>query len=102
VAYLRSGGYSSPLDATVPLGGVDAVPYGVQYSRGFGGVAGAGMEYWIAQRFALTTGVSAVRSRMSTYRYTGTSFPSDPAYSMTTYRLTLGLRFNPVRTVQLQ
>ena len=98
VAFLSSGGaYSLSANDVVPIGAVN----GLQYSRGFGGVVGAGMEYWIARSFALTSGMSVLRSQMTTYRYTGSAFPSDGRYMMTTYRLTLGLKFNPVHAIQI-
>ncbi len=100
-AFQRSGGnYSLPIDGSTPFGSPPLGATGMQYSRGFGGVAGAGVEYCIARSFALTTGMSVLRSQMSTYHFTGTSFPSDGNFMMTTYRLTLGLRFNSVRAIQ--
>ncbi|MDQ2666196.1 MAG: hypothetical protein M3Z05_09320 [Gemmatimonadota bacterium] len=68
-----------------------------RYSRGCGGVAGAGAEYALTNSFALTTGVSVLRSRMTSYQSTGVSVPTaNDAYQMTTYRLAVGLRYNPV------
>ncbi|MEP6621134.1 MAG: hypothetical protein ABJE47_17540 [bacterium] len=102
-AYMRAGGaYSLPINDQVPFGTQPLAVNGMQYSSGFGGVAGAGMEYWFARNFAVTSGLSMLRSQMTTYRYTGTSFPTDGRYMMTTYRLTLGLRFNPVLAPQLR
>jgi hypothetical protein len=68
-----------------------------RYSRGFGGVVGVGADYSLTNTFALTTGLSAMRSNMSTYRSNGFSVPTPGNdFAMTTYRLTLGLRYNPI------
>ena len=73
-----------------------------RYSRGFGGVVGAGAEYSLTNTFSLTTGVSAMRTNMMAYAYTGTSVPtSGDGYRMTTYRLAIGLRYNPVYAMHL-
>ena len=73
-----------------------------RYSRGFGSAAGAGVEYSLTNSLALTTGLSAMRNRMTTYRLTGpATVPSaGSAYWMTSVRLSLGLKFNPVRSLQ--
>ncbi len=87
--------YSSQLDAG--FGPASSLATGSRYSRGFGGVAGAGVEYSLTNTFALTTGVSVMRSNMTAYRYTGVSVLTvDDTYRMTTYRLAVGLRYNPV------
>jgi hypothetical protein len=73
-----------------------------RYSRGFGGVVGAGAEYSLTSTFSLTTGLSAMRSNMRAYSYSGISVPTtDAAYRMTTYRLAIGLRYNPVYALHL-
>lgn len=73
---------------------------GNRYSRGFGGVLGVGAEYSLTNTFALTTGVSAMRTNMTAYRFTGVSIPRpDESFRMTTYRLTLGLKYNPVHLI---
>ena len=75
---------------------------GGRYSRGLGTVGGAGFEYSLTRSLALTTELSAMRSRMTTYRFTGpATIPSGNAYWMTSYRYILGLKFNPVRAVHL-
>jgi len=72
-----------------------------RYSRGFGAVAGIGADYSLTNTFALTTGLSAMRSNMSTYRTNGVSVPTPGNdFAMTTYRLTLGLRYNPIHMIQ--
>ena len=75
---------------------------GVRYGRGFGAVAGAGVEYFFTNTTAFTTAVSAMRSNMTAYRFTGTSVPTaESSYRMTTYRLAVGLKYNPVRYLKV-
>ena len=70
----------------------------VRYGRGFGAVAGAGMEYFLTNTLAMTTAVSAMRTSMTAYRFTGVSAPTtESSYRMTTYRLAVGLKYNRVR-----
>lgn len=72
-----------------------------RYSRGFGGIAGAGVEYALTNTIALTTAASAMRTNMVSYRFSGRSVPTgDAAFRMTTYRLTVGLKYNPVRLLR--
>lgn len=77
-------------------GAADPVASGGRYSRGYGAVAGAGMEYALTRRFSLMTGASVLRSGMTAYRAYG-PVPPSPHYALTAYRLTLGLKYNPVR-----
>ena len=72
-----------------------------RYSRGFGGIAGTGLEYSLTRSLALTTGVSLMRSRMTSYRIAPGSIPNGTQFWLTTFRYTLGFRFNPVRTLHL-
>jgi len=74
---------------------------GARYSRGFGGVAGSGLEYSLTRSLALTTGVSLMRSRMTSYRIAPGSIPGGTQFWLTTFRYTLGFRFNPVRLLNL-
>jgi hypothetical protein len=93
-----SGQYSSPVD--LGIGPASTLAMGSRYSRGFGGVAGAGLEYSLTNTFALTTAVSAMRSNMTSYRYVGVPGPtSGDSYRMTTYRLAVGLKYNAVHEV---
>ena len=95
-----SDAYSSQTD----FGVGPASPHagGSRLSRGVGGVAGAGVELSLTNTFALTTAVSAMRSDMTAYRYTGLSAPTrDDAFRMTMYRLAVGIRYNPVRMFDL-
>ena len=72
---------------------------GSRYSRGFGGVAGGGFEYPLTRSFALTTELSLMRTRMSTYRISPGTIANPDRFWMTTVRYTLGFRFNPVRAL---
>lgn len=74
---------------------------GARYSRGFGGVAGSGLEYSLTRSLALTSGVSLMRSRMTSYRIAPGSIANGTQFWLTTFRYTLGFRFNPVRTQHL-
>ncbi len=83
--------------AALGIGPASPLAGSARYSRGFGGVAGVGADYSLTNTLALTTGVSAMRSNMSTYRSNGVSVPTPGNdFAMTTYRLTLGLRYNPI------
>jgi hypothetical protein len=70
-----------------------------RYSRGVGGIGGAGLEYSLSRSFSVTTGLSAMRNRMTTYRFISAGqVPDHGSFWMTSLRYTLGLKFNPVRT----
>ncbi|MDQ6633175.1 MAG: hypothetical protein M3Z10_00260, partial [Gemmatimonadota bacterium] len=68
------------------------------YSHGWGGIVGVGAEYGLTQTWALTTELLATQSRMTAQQFQGATF-AKPAYTLTTARLTLGVKYNPVRTV---
>jgi hypothetical protein len=70
-----------------------------RYSRGFGAIAGAGVEYSLTSTMSLTTAVSAMRSSMAAYSSSGLTIPTDEGrFHLTTYRLALGFRYNPVHS----
>lgn len=97
-------GYVYAMDALVRPFDVVAqspgqAPYGGRYSDGLGLVGGVGMEYALTRRFSLTTAGSVMRSRMKVYSAYGPG-TADPRYSMTAYRFTLGIRYNPVRLIR--
>jgi hypothetical protein len=70
----------------------------MRYGSGFGAAAGGGVEYFVTNTLALTTGLSVMRSRMTAYNYTGLSAPTpESSFRLTTYRLAVGLRYNWVR-----
>lgn len=70
--------------------------YGSRYSRGFGAVAGVGMEYDLTRTLSLTTAASAMRSRLTSQDFQDASRMST-GFGMTSYRYTLGLKYNWVR-----
>lgn len=76
---------------------------GQRYSRGFGGVAGAGFEFSFTNTLALTSELLAIRDRMSMYRLNNspTSVPLASHYWMTSYRYTIGFKYNPVSALHL-
>lgn len=74
-----------------PVGG------GVRYSHGFGGIAGVGMEYALTYTFSVTGGASLLRSHLTSHDFIGTS--AVPSFALTSYRVMLGIRYNPVRMV---
>jgi hypothetical protein len=74
----------------------NAVSYG--YTSGFGAVTGVGMEYDLTRRFSLTTAASASLNRMTTQDFRDASLAS---YRMTSFRYTLGIRYNPGRMVRV-
>jgi hypothetical protein len=70
----------------------------VRYGRGFGAVAGAGVEYFLTNSWGLTTAASVMRSSMTAYDFSGLSAPTGESnYAMTSYRLSVGLKYNWVR-----
>ena len=71
--------------------------YGSRYSSGWGAVAGAGLEYGISSTLSLTSELLATHSRMSAHDVLATTV--QPDYALTSMRLVLGLRYNPVRLV---
>ena len=74
---------------------------GTRYSRGMGIIGGAA-EYSVTGSLAVSTELLAMRNRMANYRMTSTSnLPTVADYTLNSYRLTLGLKFNPLRTSQL-
>lgn len=73
---------------------------GFQYSSGLGAVAGAGGELWLTRTISLTTAMSVMRNRMTTTTLVGGG-PGERSYNLTLYRYTLGIRYNPVRVIQV-
>ncbi|MFN2567167.1 MAG: hypothetical protein ABR499_19400 [Gemmatimonadaceae bacterium] len=71
-----------------------------RYSDGFGGVGGVGLEYALTRTFSLTTAASVMRNRMTTRTLVGPE-PGERRYTMTLYRYTLGIRYNPVRVIRV-
>jgi len=96
-AYMRLyDTFASPTDPSVP-GGLNQQYLGEgRYSRGFGGVGGAGLEFSLTRSLALSTEMTATRNHLTVYRLTGpATIPSGNAYWLTSFRYVLGLKFNP-------
>jgi hypothetical protein len=95
--------YDSFSQQAIGIGPASGLSSGSRYSRGFGAVAGAGVDFSLTNTFALTTAVSAMRSNMTAYRISGVSVPTaDPSFRLTTYRLTVGLKYNPVHMLAMR
>lgn len=72
---------------------------GLRYGRGYGGIAGAGIEYDLTRTFSLTTSASLFRTRLTSHDFRG-GLPVDPSFMMTAVRYTVGIRYNPVRVLK--
>jgi spore maturation protein SpmB len=72
---------------------------GSRYSHGFGGVAGAGVEFGVTTTLSLTTAASVLQTRMHPYGFSGLQPQSqnNTPYSLRSQRYTIGVRWNPVR-----
>jgi hypothetical protein len=92
-----SGALGSPIIGPYGVPAVNT-PYSTQYSHGWGGIAGGGLEYGLSRTWSLTTALLATRWSMTAHDLTG-AYPSDPSYSLTSLRYTLGFTYNPVRTI---
>lgn len=81
-------------------GSGDAIVAGSRYSHGFGAVGGAGVELSITRSLALTTELTGMRGRMTTYRLNSSdaSIPAGSTYWMSSVRYIVGFKFSPVRT----
>lgn len=77
--------------------GAGAPGPGSRFSQGFGGLGGVGVEYALSRMFSLTSSAAIMRTRMTSRAFLSNT--EDARFWMTTYRYTLGLRFNPVRAV---
>jgi hypothetical protein len=101
---LRVGYFAA---STGSFGSVGNDPFGapvgignslLQYTHGWGGVAGGGLELGLTRTISMTTALLAVRSRMTSHQISARPAP-DPSFALTSLRLTLGLTYNPVRTL---
>jgi hypothetical protein len=73
-----------------------------RYSRGFGAVAGTGIDIPLTNTFALSTEISGMRNRMTTYRLSGVAgLPSGSDYWMTSFRLAVGIKYNAVSALHM-
>lgn len=75
------------------------VTSGSRYSTGFGGVAGAGVEYDLTRRFTITTSASLMHTRLTAHDFAAGT-PADPNFALTALRYTVGLQYTPVRSVR--
>lgn len=92
-------GYMRLSDSYVPSYTERLTADGARFSSGFGGILGTGVEYSISSNFSLMTEILAVRNRMSVTNLSATSeMPFGSRYTMTSYRLAVGLTYNPLRT----
>jgi hypothetical protein len=73
---------------------------GFSSSDGFGAVAGIGFEYALTRRFSLTTAGSMMRNYM-TMRTLDGPYAGDRSFTLTLYRYTVGIRYNPVRLIRV-
>lgn len=64
-------------------------------SDGFGGVIGGGVHRDLSDSFSLTTGASIMHGRL----WSTGPFSVSSSYAFTSYRFTVGLRYNRVRQV---
>jgi hypothetical protein len=69
---------------------------GARYSTGFGGLFGTGAEYLLTRRWSLMAGAAVMRHQMTAHAFQS-GLGSDANYGLTTFRFTLGLRFNPAK-----
>jgi hypothetical protein len=93
-----------PTGTAATVGGVnqEAVS-GSRTSRGFGSIAGAGLEFSLTPTWAVTSELSAMRNRMTASTVNGlANVPSSNTYWMSSYRFTLGLKYNGVRNSNLK
>jgi hypothetical protein len=103
-AYMHlSDTYATPAQLSGGVPGVSRqLVNDTRYSRGFGGVAGAGAEFPLTDVLALSTELSAMRNRMTAYRLTGpASVPGGSTYWMTSVRFAFGLKYSPVTPLNM-
>ncbi|MEP6493831.1 MAG: hypothetical protein ABJF01_14215 [bacterium] len=102
-AYLRTSDVIAAQSEGAIVGGTSQeVSESGRSSRGYGAVAGAGLEFSLTRSISLTTELTGMRNRMTVYRLTGpASIPGGNAYWMTSFRYALGFKFNPGRALQL-
>jgi hypothetical protein len=76
----------------------DGFGYVGRYSQGIGAIAGGGVDFALTRRFFLTTGAAVTRSHMWVQGFQNVT-PDRNTFGMTSYRFTLGVRYNPVRVL---
>jgi hypothetical protein len=95
--------YATPeqISGGVP-GGNRQLVNDTRYSRGFGAVAGAGVEFPLTSAWAFSTELSAMRNRMTAYQINGpAAVPGGPAYWMTSVRIAFGIKYNRVTAMHM-
>jgi hypothetical protein len=93
-------GYSTSTNGSIINAGIQNYR-SARYSQGVGGIAGAGLEYSLTRTIMITSSGSIMRNNMYTHTISGTNTGiADGDYRMRSYRVTLGLRYNPVRSLQ--
>jgi len=95
-SYARGlSGYEDPFYLNVPMPN----GYVVRYSRGFGAIGGAGMEYSLTQRWSLTSALAVLGTRLQPRDFsTNGVVPS--RIPMTSVRFVFGVRYNPIRIIR--
>ena len=95
--------YQLPTDEGPP-GGVPPQEFSQRgrYTGGLGAVGGLGFEYSVTHSLAFTNEITVMRTHMNSRLLTNRAAnPGDMAYWMTSYRYTLGLKYNPVEALHL-
>lgn len=88
--------YTAAIEGSGSVGIPEETATNARYSRGFGGIGGAGLEFAVSPTLAMTTEVAAFRGRLTTYSTNGpANLPTGTSYWMTTMRYMLGFRYNP-------
>jgi hypothetical protein len=73
---------------------------GSRYAYGFGGIAGAGISTSISRTLMLTVGTSVMQNRMTNHRISEATTGNGPnSYKITSYRYSVGLRWNPLKSI---
>jgi hypothetical protein len=72
-----------------------------RFGRGFGIIGGFGSEYSLTRTLSLTSGFWATRNRLQTRtsNYLTPASPLGSAYTMTSTRFSLGVKWNPMKAV---
>ena len=92
-------GYSTSVDNAIANPNVQGIR-GARYSEGFGGIVGGGLQISLTRTLMAIASSSMMQNRMSNHRITAATTGTGPdEYRMTSYRHTLGLRWNPVRSI---
>lgn len=82
--------------------GSDAQTFGFAggYNDGFGGIAGVGTEIALTRTISITTMASGVRAQLTAHDFRSSNPSAVTHYPMTMFRYSVGLRWNPVRSMK--